>query len=161
MFPGLHDEPQQNQIFLQVSVFRQFCAIWFRVEHEVVRNSGLRAYLMSPKKSETGRGLSKNFQRPYELLKLLRQPTTGFALLGAHQVGAVPEFPSTLCSTYLHCLILPLNLLCPANGLCNLVFTGDSSGSLIYDIIQLNVLHKDHHPFFSWYDTREIQLGSK
>ncbi|KAG5455205.1 hypothetical protein CSKR_106494 [Clonorchis sinensis] len=33
------------------------------------------------------------------LLKTLRQPTTGFALLGAHQVGAVPEFPSTLCST--------------------------------------------------------------
>ncbi|KAG5441542.1 hypothetical protein CSKR_109743 [Clonorchis sinensis] len=34
------------------------------------------------------------------LLKILRQPTTGFALLGAHQVGAVPEFPSTLCSTW-------------------------------------------------------------
>ncbi|KAG5452983.1 hypothetical protein CSKR_110348 [Clonorchis sinensis] len=33
------------------------------------------------------------------LLKILRQPTTGFVLLGAHQVGAVPEFPSTLCST--------------------------------------------------------------
>ncbi|KAG5452611.1 hypothetical protein CSKR_100448 [Clonorchis sinensis] len=30
------------------------------------------------------------------LLKILRQPTTGFALLGVHQVGAVPEFPSTL-----------------------------------------------------------------
>ncbi|KAG5445422.1 hypothetical protein CSKR_104688 [Clonorchis sinensis] len=33
------------------------------------------------------------------LLKILRQPTTGFALLGAHQVGAVPEYPSNLCST--------------------------------------------------------------
>ncbi|KAG5441678.1 hypothetical protein CSKR_103186 [Clonorchis sinensis] len=33
------------------------------------------------------------------LLKILRQPTTGFVLLGAHQLGAVPEFPSTLCST--------------------------------------------------------------
>ncbi|KAG5441519.1 hypothetical protein CSKR_109766 [Clonorchis sinensis] len=33
------------------------------------------------------------------LLKILRQPTTGFALLGAHQAGTVPEFPSTLCST--------------------------------------------------------------
>ncbi|KAG5443261.1 hypothetical protein CSKR_111043 [Clonorchis sinensis] len=33
------------------------------------------------------------------LLKTVRQPTTGFALLGAHQVGAVPEFPSTACST--------------------------------------------------------------
>ncbi|KAG5452111.1 hypothetical protein CSKR_107911 [Clonorchis sinensis] len=33
------------------------------------------------------------------LLKILRQSTTGFALLGAHQVGAIPEFPSTLCST--------------------------------------------------------------
>ncbi|KAG5451079.1 hypothetical protein CSKR_105574 [Clonorchis sinensis] len=33
------------------------------------------------------------------LLKILRQPMTGFALLGAHQVGAVPEIPSTLCST--------------------------------------------------------------
>ncbi|KAG5454841.1 hypothetical protein CSKR_203720, partial [Clonorchis sinensis] len=30
------------------------------------------------------------------LLKILRQPTTGFALLGAHQLGTVPEFPSTL-----------------------------------------------------------------
>ncbi|KAG5442028.1 hypothetical protein CSKR_111684 [Clonorchis sinensis] len=33
------------------------------------------------------------------LLKIPRQHTTGFALLGAHQVGAVPEFPSVLCST--------------------------------------------------------------
>ncbi|KAG5454955.1 hypothetical protein CSKR_105891 [Clonorchis sinensis] len=33
------------------------------------------------------------------LLKILRQPTTGFAFLGTHQVGAVPEFPSTLSST--------------------------------------------------------------
>ncbi|KAG5444553.1 hypothetical protein CSKR_108085 [Clonorchis sinensis] len=33
------------------------------------------------------------------LLKILRQPTTGFALLRAHQVGAVPEFPSALCSS--------------------------------------------------------------
>ncbi|KER23750.1 hypothetical protein T265_08439 [Opisthorchis viverrini] len=34
------------------------------------------------------------------LLKIRRQPTTGFTLpLGAHQVGPVPEFPSTLCST--------------------------------------------------------------
>ncbi|KER31940.1 hypothetical protein T265_01875 [Opisthorchis viverrini] len=31
-----------------------------------------------------------------KLLKTLRQPTTGFALLEAHQVGAVPKFPSTL-----------------------------------------------------------------
>ncbi|KAG5449194.1 hypothetical protein CSKR_104705 [Clonorchis sinensis] len=30
------------------------------------------------------------------LLKILRQPTTGFALLGAHQVGAVPEFPKSI-----------------------------------------------------------------
>ncbi|KAG5454844.1 hypothetical protein CSKR_112862 [Clonorchis sinensis] len=27
------------------------------------------------------------------LLKILRQPTTGFAFLGAHQVGEVPKFP--------------------------------------------------------------------
>ncbi|KAG5455221.1 hypothetical protein CSKR_106473 [Clonorchis sinensis] len=33
------------------------------------------------------------------LLKIPRQPTSGFALLGAHQVGALPEFPSTLFST--------------------------------------------------------------
>ncbi|KAG5454481.1 hypothetical protein CSKR_113896 [Clonorchis sinensis] len=32
------------------------------------------------------------------LLKILRQPTTDFALLGAHQIGAVPEFPATSCS---------------------------------------------------------------
>ncbi|KAG5454829.1 hypothetical protein CSKR_113587 [Clonorchis sinensis] len=31
------------------------------------------------------------------LLKILRQPTTGLALVGAHQIGAIPEFPSTLC----------------------------------------------------------------
>ncbi|KER33185.1 hypothetical protein T265_00884 [Opisthorchis viverrini] len=30
------------------------------------------------------------------LLKTLRQPTTSFVLLGVHQIGAVPEFPSTL-----------------------------------------------------------------
>ncbi|KER23879.1 hypothetical protein T265_08343 [Opisthorchis viverrini] len=34
------------------------------------------------------------------LLKIRRQPTTGFALFGAEQVGAVPGFPSTLCSTW-------------------------------------------------------------
>ncbi|KER31518.1 hypothetical protein T265_02285 [Opisthorchis viverrini] len=33
------------------------------------------------------------------LLKTLRQGTAGFALLGAHQIGAVPKFPSTICST--------------------------------------------------------------
>ncbi|KER20662.1 hypothetical protein T265_10836 [Opisthorchis viverrini] len=33
------------------------------------------------------------------LLEIFRQPTTGFALLEAHQVGVVPEFPSNLCST--------------------------------------------------------------
>ncbi|KER27495.1 hypothetical protein T265_13779, partial [Opisthorchis viverrini] len=32
------------------------------------------------------------------LLKIHRQPTTGFALLGAHQVCAVPGFPSALCA---------------------------------------------------------------
>ncbi|KER24986.1 hypothetical protein T265_14304, partial [Opisthorchis viverrini] len=35
-------------------------------------------------------------KRLTRLLKTLRQPTTGFTILGAHQVGAVPEFPSTL-----------------------------------------------------------------
>ncbi|KAG5445427.1 hypothetical protein CSKR_103760 [Clonorchis sinensis] len=29
------------------------------------------------------------------LLKALRQPTTGFTLLGAHQVGTISEFSST------------------------------------------------------------------
>ncbi|KER26169.1 LOW QUALITY PROTEIN: hypothetical protein T265_14057, partial [Opisthorchis viverrini] len=33
------------------------------------------------------------------LLKTLRHPTTGFGLLGAHQVDTVPEFPPTSCST--------------------------------------------------------------
>ncbi|KER22151.1 hypothetical protein T265_09683 [Opisthorchis viverrini] len=33
------------------------------------------------------------------LLKTLPQSTTGFVLFGAHQVGPVPEFPSTLCFT--------------------------------------------------------------
>ncbi|KAG5447024.1 hypothetical protein CSKR_108874 [Clonorchis sinensis] len=45
------------------------------------------------------------------LLKTLRQPTTGFALLGAHQVGAVPEFPSNLCSTQIG-LISTNTLIC-------------------------------------------------
>ncbi|KAG5452830.1 hypothetical protein CSKR_109003 [Clonorchis sinensis] len=30
------------------------------------KHQNLRSYLMSPKKGETGRGLSKNFQQPYE-----------------------------------------------------------------------------------------------
>ncbi|KER22533.1 hypothetical protein T265_09398 [Opisthorchis viverrini] len=34
------------------------------------------------------------------LLEILRQPTTEFALFGAHQVGAVLEFPSTLGSSW-------------------------------------------------------------
>ncbi|KAG5454393.1 hypothetical protein CSKR_107224 [Clonorchis sinensis] len=33
------------------------------------------------------------------LLKTPRQPTTGFAHFGAHQIDAVPEFPSISCST--------------------------------------------------------------
>ncbi|KER21741.1 hypothetical protein T265_10016 [Opisthorchis viverrini] len=33
------------------------------------------------------------------LLKIRQQPTTGFALFGAHQLGAVHGFPSTLGST--------------------------------------------------------------
>ncbi|KER23876.1 hypothetical protein T265_14540, partial [Opisthorchis viverrini] len=37
------------------------------------------------------------------LLATPRQPTTAFTLLGPHQVGAVPEFPSTLCSTQVQC----------------------------------------------------------
>ncbi|KER22201.1 hypothetical protein T265_14919, partial [Opisthorchis viverrini] len=32
------------------------------------------------------------------LLKIRQQPTASFVLFGAHQVGAVPGFPSTLCS---------------------------------------------------------------
>ncbi|KAG5443718.1 hypothetical protein CSKR_112402 [Clonorchis sinensis] len=32
---------------------------------------------------------------PTRLLKTLRLRTTDFVLLGAHQIGAVPEFPST------------------------------------------------------------------
>ncbi|KER28147.1 hypothetical protein T265_04978 [Opisthorchis viverrini] len=34
------------------------------------------------------------------VLKVPRQPTNGFALLGAHQVGAVSEISSTLCSNW-------------------------------------------------------------
>ncbi|KAG5448387.1 hypothetical protein CSKR_109662, partial [Clonorchis sinensis] len=34
------------------------------------------------------------------LLKIHRQPTTGFALPRAHQVGAAPEFPPTLCHLF-------------------------------------------------------------
>ncbi|KAG5445197.1 hypothetical protein CSKR_103373, partial [Clonorchis sinensis] len=35
-----------------------------------------------------------------KLLKTLRQPTTGFAVLRPHQVDEVPEFPSTLCKLF-------------------------------------------------------------
>ncbi|KAG5442810.1 hypothetical protein CSKR_112273, partial [Clonorchis sinensis] len=63
---GFQVSLSQNQICLQMSVFRKFRAIWFQVEHKVDGNWGHCAYLMSPKKGETGRGLSKNFQQPYE-----------------------------------------------------------------------------------------------
>ncbi|KAG5450036.1 hypothetical protein CSKR_103272 [Clonorchis sinensis] len=58
------------------------------------------------------------------LLKILRQPTTGFALLGAHQVGAVPEFPSTCkrhkpkfgCKSVVRTRPLPLDFPCLGLG---------------------------------------------
>ncbi|KER27407.1 hypothetical protein T265_05514 [Opisthorchis viverrini] len=40
--------------------------IWVQVEHKVDGNWGDCAYLMSPKKGETGRGLSNSFQQPCE-----------------------------------------------------------------------------------------------
>ncbi|KAG5441157.1 hypothetical protein CSKR_102747 [Clonorchis sinensis] len=80
------------------------------------------------------------------LLKILGQPTTGFALLGAHQVGAVPEFPSTLCSS---CSSLCSQRTQPTTSdqytdlQIDLVFTRDPTESLVYDILQLNVVHTD------------------
>ncbi|KAG5451464.1 hypothetical protein CSKR_107619 [Clonorchis sinensis] len=63
------------------------------------------------------------------LLKILRQPTTGFALLGGGNppISVNPIFylnPNwTDFDRYTHLQI-------------NLVFTGDSSESLVYDVLQ-------------------------
>ncbi|KER21005.1 hypothetical protein T265_10579 [Opisthorchis viverrini] len=48
---------------------------------------------------EISRSMYRYDTRLIRSLKILRQSTTGFALLGTHKVGAVPEFPSTLSST--------------------------------------------------------------
>ncbi|KER30033.1 hypothetical protein T265_03412 [Opisthorchis viverrini] len=89
-------------------------------------------------------GFQKSFSQrklPTRLLKTLRQRVCSsitqqtFALIGAHQVGAVPDFymnPNwTDSDKYTH---LPSNL----------VFTGDSTESLEYDILQQNMLYKGH-----------------
>ncbi|KER28422.1 hypothetical protein T265_04733 [Opisthorchis viverrini] len=48
-----------------------------------------------PTQTSASHGTESNLET-VRLLKIHRQPTTGLALLGAQQVGAVPEFPSTL-----------------------------------------------------------------
>ncbi|KAG5452236.1 hypothetical protein CSKR_112517 [Clonorchis sinensis] len=47
---------------------------------------------------EISRYMYKHNALLIRLLKILRKPTNGFAVLRAHQVGAVPEFPSNLRS---------------------------------------------------------------
>ncbi|KER25108.1 hypothetical protein T265_07395 [Opisthorchis viverrini] len=69
--------------------------------HQVAENSSTAHNRFLPSSGSSGRRsprVSINFML-YLLLKIRRQPITGFSLLRAHQVGAVPEFPSTLCST--------------------------------------------------------------
>ncbi|KER22647.1 hypothetical protein T265_09308 [Opisthorchis viverrini] len=66
------------------------------------------------------------------LLKTLRQPTTGFALLLVHRVGAIPEF----LSTKLHCFREIHSF-----AKIDLVSREDSIESPVYDVLQLNVLH--------------------
>ncbi|KAG5454618.1 hypothetical protein CSKR_106010 [Clonorchis sinensis] len=58
------------------------------------------------------------------LLKIFRQPTTDFDLLGVHQFN--PNWTDFDKYTQLQII---------------LVFAGDSSQSLVYDVLQLNVLH--------------------
>ncbi|KER30173.1 hypothetical protein T265_03330 [Opisthorchis viverrini] len=57
-------------------------------------------------RSQSAQHVSDSRKLLTRLLKTLRQPSAGFALLGAHQVGAVPEFPSILCSNFLGSMFL-------------------------------------------------------
>ncbi|KAG5445639.1 hypothetical protein CSKR_104830, partial [Clonorchis sinensis] len=54
------------------------------------------AYLMSPKKGETGRGLSKNFQQPYGLTKTREPRLPDEPQEGRNRSWAVEEFSATL-----------------------------------------------------------------
>ncbi|KER30346.1 hypothetical protein T265_03190 [Opisthorchis viverrini] len=69
-------------------------------------------------------GSDESLEKPRKLLtrlpKTQRRPTTGFALLGAHQIG----------------LFSRNTLIC--KSIC---FLRDSTESLVYDVLQLNVLH--------------------
>ncbi|KAG5450071.1 hypothetical protein CSKR_111214 [Clonorchis sinensis] len=84
--------------------------------------------------------------------EILRQPTTGFALLGVHQVGAVSEFQGR----HLPAVFTKMMSFGAINGSANkpttinLFFMGDSTKSLVCDIVQMNVLHKGHLMFQLW-----------
>ncbi|KAG5441163.1 hypothetical protein CSKR_102741 [Clonorchis sinensis] len=52
----------KNQICFQMNVFVKISTIWVQVEHKVDENLGIAPTY--PRGSETGRGLSKNFQQP-------------------------------------------------------------------------------------------------
>ncbi|KER23200.1 hypothetical protein T265_14686, partial [Opisthorchis viverrini] len=74
-----------------------------QVEHKIDGNAGTAPNLMCSKKGETGRTHDGNAGTAPNLMcskkgetKALRQPMTGFAPLGAHQVGADPEFSLNL-----------------------------------------------------------------
>ncbi|KER29680.1 hypothetical protein T265_03780 [Opisthorchis viverrini] len=97
------------------------------------------------------------------LLKILRQPTTSFAHLGAHQVrGSNPTSASQLLLSRLERPGSIPALVQPLGGMAfrhrkafnnyihlkiNFVFTRDPTKSLVYDILQLNVLHTGHLMF--------------
>ncbi|KAG5454300.1 hypothetical protein CSKR_113993 [Clonorchis sinensis] len=94
------------------------------------------------------------------LLKILRQPTTGFALLGAHQVGAVPEFPSTpyvLLEPKLDCF-REIHSFPNQFGFCERL-TWNPVESPVCDVFrQLNVLHQAAS-CSSCYDIRDIHVS--
>ncbi|KAG5451652.1 hypothetical protein CSKR_109133 [Clonorchis sinensis] len=107
--------------------------------------------------------ISKSKHRPeyirnsllIRLLKILRQLTTGFALLGAHQVGVVSEFPSNLCSTSTQIGLTSRNTL-----ICNQSKSWHNRPqfiSLLISYRQLNVLHQAAS-CFSWHDIRDIAI---
>ncbi|KER22639.1 hypothetical protein T265_09302 [Opisthorchis viverrini] len=83
IFPSLMTDPSKEQNPLQETSMREAYAIPIEP--------------ISRLSSHTSTLLIKNALL-IRLLKILRQPATGFALLGANQVGTVLEFPPTLRS---------------------------------------------------------------
>ncbi|KAG5447552.1 hypothetical protein CSKR_101326 [Clonorchis sinensis] len=88
------------------------------------------------------------------LVRILGQPTIGFAILGTHRVDTVPELPSTLCSTCTH---TRNTLIGKQIWFCERL-TRNPAESLVCDVSkQLNVLHQAASRF-SCYDIQDIAI---